>query len=96
MGDALRRKLSDAGWVVANETVLPLVCFTHEDIRAGQLEIEAVVRLLQERGRVWISDVVLGQRERVLRACVTSFRTDEEDLDVLVGELEHARRHRRR
>jgi hypothetical protein len=75
------------------QTVLPLVCFTHEDIRTGQLKIDAVVRLLQDRGRVWISDVVLGQRERVLRACITSFRTDEEDLDVLVDEIEHARRH---
>jgi hypothetical protein len=48
--------------------------------------------LLQDRGRVWISDAVLGQREKVLRACVTSFRTVEQDLDVLVDELELARR----
>jgi hypothetical protein len=49
--------------------------------------------LLQDRGRVWISDVVLGRREKVLRACITSFRTDEEDVDVLVDELEHAMSH---
>lgn len=37
--------------------------------------------------RVWLSDVVLGNTERVLRACITSFRTDERDLDLLVSEL---------
>lgn len=38
-------------------------------------------------------DVVLRGHERVLRACITSFRTVEEGLDVLVNELERARTH---
>ena len=49
------------------------------------------MRSIQERGLAWISDVVLGGRHRVLRACITSFRTDENDLNVLVDELERAR-----
>jgi glutamate/tyrosine decarboxylase-like PLP-dependent enzyme len=94
MGDVLRSKLDDAGWTVVNDTMLPLVCFTHEDIREDRRTIDAIVRVILDRGRVWISDVVLGRREKVLRACITSFRTDEEDLDVLVDELEQARCHR--
>jgi glutamate/tyrosine decarboxylase-like PLP-dependent enzyme len=92
MGDVLRSKLKDAGWIVVNETVLPLVCMTHDDIRAGRRATGDIVQSLQARGTVWISDVVLGGRERVLRACITSFRTVEEDLDVLVEELERARK----
>lgn len=91
MGDLLRKKLAAAGWTVVNETALPLVCTTHQDIRAGRRTIEDIANSAQARGRVWISDVVLGQREKALRICITSFRTQEEDLDVLVDELEHAR-----
>jgi hypothetical protein len=41
------------------------------------------------------ADVVLGRQERVLRACITSFRTNESDLDYLIQELELARTARR-
>lgn len=96
MGDGLRAMLKERGWIVANDTVLPLVCTTHEDIRAGRCTTDNIVRSIQERGRVWISDVVLGRREKLLRACITSFRTNEEDLSVLVAELDWARHATRR
>jgi len=92
MADALRTKLRTAGWIIVNQTPLPLVCATHEDIRAGRCTTAGIVQSVQARGHVWISDVVLGRRERVVRACITSFRTVEDDLDVLVDELERARR----
>lgn len=91
MGDALRTKLTAAGWIVVNDTMLPVVCATHEDIRSGRRTTTDIVRSIQSRGRVWISDVHLGGREKALRACVTSFRTVDEDLDVLISELERAR-----
>lgn len=92
MGDRLRARLQAAGWEVVNDTRLPLVCFTHPDLRAGRCTTQDVLAVIYRRRRVWISDVVLGGRERVLRACITSFRTDEADLDCLLGELEAARR----
>src|SRR6185312_295339 len=95
MGDLLRKKLASAGWIIVNETPLPLVCTTHDDIRAGRCRVEDIVSPVQARGRVWISDVVLGGREKAVRTCITSFRTQEEDLDILVSELEHARGDRR-
>lgn len=91
MGDLLKRKLVEAGWIVVNDTALPLACMTHDDIRAGICKTEDIVKSVQARGRVWISDVVLGRREKALRACITSFRTKEEDLSVLISELERAR-----
>lgn len=90
MGDRLRARLADAGWLVVNETPLPVVCFTHPRIRAGERSTSEVLEVLYARGRAWISDVVLGGRERVLRACITSHRTTPDDVDVLVAELEHA------
>lgn len=87
LGDLLRQKLQDAGWSVVNETPLPVVCVTNDELRAGRTATTDIVAAIQARGRVWISDVVLGRRERALRACITSFRTTDDDLDVLVDEL---------
>ena len=93
MGDRLRELLAGAGWQVVNETALPLVCFTHPDLEAGRRSrIGAVVDRVQRRGRVWISKVVLTGGRPVGRACITSYRTEEEDLEVLVEEVEAARR----
>ncbi|MGH9142687.1 MAG: pyridoxal phosphate-dependent decarboxylase family protein [Vicinamibacterales bacterium] len=91
LGDRLREKLSAAGWTIANDTVLPLICFTHDDIRSQRLTTGAILSTIYSRGNTWISDVVLGRNERVLRACITSFRTEESDLDYLIQELEFAR-----
>jgi aromatic-L-amino-acid/L-tryptophan decarboxylase len=96
MGDALRGKLTAAGWIVANQTVLPVVCATHNDIRAGRRTTTDIVQTIQTRGRAWISEVVLGRGEPLLRACITSFETTADDLDLLVSELEHARTERPR
>jgi aromatic-L-amino-acid decarboxylase len=91
MGDHLRNRLRESGWLIQNETPLPVVCFSHADIQRGRLTTGQVLEAIYARGRVWISDVVLGGRERVLRACITSFRTDPADIAVLIDELEHAR-----
>jgi glutamate/tyrosine decarboxylase-like PLP-dependent enzyme len=92
MGDYLRQRLEDAGWLICNNTPLPVVCFSHPDIRRGVPTTGDILETIYARGRVWISDVVLGGNERVLRACITSFRSDEADIDCLLEELEHARR----
>ena len=87
MGDVLRERLRHAGWEIVNDTPLPVVCFTRPEARSGRLDLAKVVERLHARRRVWISRTVLGGRLPVLRACITSWRTDQEDLDVLVGEL---------
>jgi glutamate/tyrosine decarboxylase-like PLP-dependent enzyme len=100
MGELLRARLGEAGWLVVNDTPLPVVCFTNADIRSGRLSTGDVVREISERRRVWISEVVLGQDvagnpgsgERVLRACITSFRTDAGDVECLVEELGEVRK----
>jgi len=95
VADTLRDRLRAAGWFVVNDTPLPVVCFTHPEIQAGRLTTGDLLRAVYARGRVWPSDVVLGGAaegargpgERVLRACVTSFRSGEGDVACLLEEL---------
>lgn len=91
IGEDLRRMLREAGWIVANETRLPVVCFTHRDIRSGRVSTRRILEPVYRRGRVWISDVALGGREKVLRACITSYLTDDSDIECLIEEIESAR-----
>jgi glutamate/tyrosine decarboxylase-like PLP-dependent enzyme len=91
-GDLLRRLLVDAGWRLVNDTPLPVVCFTHPDLEGGRPTVAEVAASVQARGRVWISEAVLGGRQRALRACITSYHTAEEDLAALVEEVETVRR----
>lgn len=90
MGDRIRDALGEAGWTVANDTDLPVVCFTHPRIRSGGATTGGVLEAIYERGRVWISSVRPAGGESLLRACVTSFRTDASDVRCLVEELEEA------
>jgi hypothetical protein len=75
---------------VVNDSPFPLICFTHPDLQRTEMATKDLVEWVLHRGRVWISDVRLPKHGWVLRACVTSFRTDESDVDVLVEELQHA------
>jgi hypothetical protein len=85
-------RLKQAGWLIRNETSLPVVCFSHPDINGGTISTGKILKEIYARGKVWISDVVLGGKERVLRACITSFKSNKSDIDCLIGELEHSLR----
>ncbi len=86
MGDALRGRLLSRGFVVVNDTPLPLVCFTHPEAS----DPAPVARAVVESGRAWISTVTLPDGTRALRACITSYRTGESDLDALTTALSEA------
>jgi glutamate/tyrosine decarboxylase-like PLP-dependent enzyme len=87
MGRTLREKLESAGWTLVNETPLPVVCFTHREIAAGRVTAKKVAQEVVHGGRAWISPVKLASRPPCLRACITSWRTTPEDLDILVAAL---------
>ena len=86
VGAVLRARLTEAGWLVVNDSPFPVVCFTHPRVRAGEASARELVARVVAGGRAWISELAL-RGETVLRACVTSYRTSEEDLDVLLSEL---------
>jgi hypothetical protein len=67
---------------VVNSTPLPLVCFTRDG-----LDTTTFLAALYERQIAWMSEVRLGDDVPVLRACITSFRTTESDIDWVVREM---------
>ncbi len=89
MGNELRIRLRQRGWVLVGDSPLPLVCFTHPRIRAGTVSVDVVVRRMLASGNVWLSRARLHD-EDVLRACITSHQTQPGDVDALVQEAEKA------
>lgn len=81
MGDLLRDRLAQSGWHIVNRTPLPVVCFT----RPG-LDIPAFLARLKEEQIAWMSETQCAG-QRVLRACVTSFKTNENDVHAVVDGL---------
>jgi glutamate/tyrosine decarboxylase-like PLP-dependent enzyme len=90
MGELLRARLVSRGFTLLYPSVLPVVCFTHPRIEAGELTAGAAARRVLARGRAWLSLVRLPGGRKALRACVTSYLTSEGDLEVLLDEVERA------
>ena len=82
MGELLRDLLQRAGWRLVNATPLPVVCFTREGLDTSKFLAE-----LYRRQIAWMSEVRLADGAPVLRACITSFRTTESDLEWVVKEM---------
>jgi glutamate/tyrosine decarboxylase-like PLP-dependent enzyme len=82
MGDVLRQALRSAGWRIVNTTPLPLVCFTRDG-----LDTSKFLTGLYSRQIAWMSEVRLGKGAPVLRACITSFRTTETDIEWVVRQM---------
>jgi aromatic-L-amino-acid decarboxylase len=87
MGDYLRDRLKYSGWVLCNDTKLPVVCFTHSRFIDSPNQIVSFTQHMRQRKKAWISKVVLGGRLNALRACITNFRTSSAEIDDLVTEL---------
>lgn len=93
MGNELRLELEGHGWKVVNDTPLPVVCFVDRTRADGDSAefLEQVCRTIVEAGEAWISTARLGSRGVALRACITNYRTDSEDIAALVSALDRAR-----
>ena len=81
LGDVLRDSLQRAGWRLVNATPLPLVCFTRDG-----LDVTGFLDALYQRQIAWMSQVRL-RGVPVVRACITSVRTTEPDLEWVVREM---------
>lgn len=95
MSERLAELLEADGWRVVNGPSLALVCFEHPEW--ADLEIEEIARRndvvardVVDSGTSWISPTRTVGRP-VLRACITSYRTREPDLQRLVASLHTAR-----
>lgn len=93
MGDLLRTELETSGWEVLNKTPLPLACFVDRQHLEGRSAayLDAVALKVVSSGKAWISTTRLAGSTPVLRACITNFRTQPEDVSALVEALDWAR-----
>jgi aromatic-L-amino-acid/L-tryptophan decarboxylase len=89
LGDLLRTRLRRDRWRVVNETPLPVVCFTPEEDGSSET-LESIARDLVSSGVAWISVAALAGRP-ALRACITSYRSTEADVEALCAALAAAR-----
>ncbi len=81
MADVLRECLQRTGWRIVNQTPLPVVWFSRDGLDAPRL-----VAALQQRQIAWMSAVEFDGTS-ALRACITSFRTTEQDIERVVREM---------
>lgn len=88
--DELRARLAREGWVVVNDTPLPVVCFRDAE-RADARFLDAVAREVIARGDGWISVPRFANGGRALRACFDNPRTTSDDVARLVAGLAAAR-----
>ena len=86
MGSLLRRQLAESDWIIENDTELPVVCFSDP---AGA-DPHAIVMRIVSSGEAWISTTVVHGKT-VIRACITNYRTQPEDVAALVELLNAAR-----
>ncbi|MEV5571887.1 pyridoxal-dependent decarboxylase [Spirillospora sp. NPDC052269] len=88
LGDLLRRRLTETGWHVLNDTPLPVVCFTDtsNDAPADAAALQSIAERVLKTGRAWISPTTLAGTP-ALRACITNFATTEADVETLVTDL---------
>jgi aromatic-L-amino-acid decarboxylase len=89
LGDRLRARLRQDGWRIVNETPLPVVCFTPSEDDSSE-RLESIARHVEASGVAWISVAQLAGRP-ALRACITSYRSTEEDVEALCAALAAAR-----
>ena len=81
MGDMLRSALQQTGWRIVNATPLPLVCFTREGLVPATF-----LAALHRRQIAWMSEARINDVP-VVRACITSYKTTEEDIHWVVTEM---------
>jgi aromatic-L-amino-acid decarboxylase len=89
LGDFLRARLRQDGWQIVNETPLPVVCFTPGDDASSET-LASIAQHVESSGVAWISVAQLAGRP-ALRACITSYRSTEEDVEALCAAMAAAR-----
>jgi glutamate/tyrosine decarboxylase-like PLP-dependent enzyme len=93
LGNALREKLVANDWRIVNDTPLPTICWNDaRDAADNSMErLSQIARSINDSGKAWISTTRIGGEMPVLRATITNYRTQTEDLDALIRDLDEAR-----
>lgn len=90
IGNLLRSMLVDNGWVVKNDTVLPVICFTDENLEMDYDFTQTILNKIISKGKSWLS-VYPIKGVPTFRACITNYNTTETEINELVEELNEER-----
>jgi glutamate/tyrosine decarboxylase-like PLP-dependent enzyme len=91
MGEFLRQELSINDWKIVNKTRLPVVCFVDRKRETSGESLQQILDFVLSSGKSWISTTRLANGQNVLRACITNYRTNKDDIKTLVSVLNEAR-----
>lgn len=94
LGEYIASQVASSGWTRINDTLLPVVCIADPEADRGPDSWRwhsAVAEHVVLGGDAWISPVRLSGRAAI-RICVTSHRSTERDVDILLEALDRARR----
>lgn len=91
IGELLRKKLSQNGWTIMNNTALPVICFTDEKHGKDENFTKTILEKIYQSQKSWIS-IYPVKNINTFRACITNYNTTENDLDELVSELNNERK----
>ena len=86
MGNLLKQKLINGGWIIKNNTNLPVICFTDKKYEHELNFTKSILENVLNRGKTWLS-VYPIKNISTFRACITNYNTTETELDELVNEL---------
>jgi aromatic-L-amino-acid/L-tryptophan decarboxylase len=86
MGKLLKSKLIEEDWEVLNHTDLPVVCFTDNSYKDDDRFAKFITDKVVKSGKAWVSVYKLG-KINTLRACITNYNTDENNITDLVNIL---------
>lgn len=84
MGNFLRKKLQNSGWVIYNQTALPVVCFGKKNFEPNDTLM--INKKIIESGKAWLS-VYKIKGINTIRACITNYATNEKNIEGLVEVL---------
>ena len=79
----LSEKLAAAGWTIANDSALAVLCI---EPPPGRGEVRALVNRVTASGQAWIAAATLEGRD-IVRICLTHGEASEEDILALVKAL---------
>jgi aromatic-L-amino-acid/L-tryptophan decarboxylase len=79
----LSAKLAAAGWTIANDSALAVLCI---EPPPGRGEVRALVNRVTASGQAWVAAATLEGRD-IVRICLTHGAASEEDILALVKAL---------
>ena len=87
LGDFLREQLKQAGWEIANDTPLPVVCTLHPKIRQGKMTAAEAGCYLAKKGVLAKAEALRPDEPASIRPGVISRRTNEATIRQVVDHL---------